>query len=106
LSLILILGKTNNSKNINLRIGSLNCLSLAKPNQPTVSSEFIRFLRSQSFDVVSLQETHASDPETQQTLDMKFHAKSSIWSRHCGIVSLNSSVVLVVEQRLIITDIE
>ncbi|KAG0867260.1 hypothetical protein G6F15_012447 [Rhizopus arrhizus] len=96
----------DNSKNINLRIGSLNCRSLAKPNQPTVSSEFIRFLRSQSFDLVTLQETHASDLETQQTLDMKFQAKSSIWSRHCGIVSLNSSIVLSsslisIDQRLI-----
>ncbi|KAG1036563.1 hypothetical protein G6F43_013025 [Rhizopus delemar] len=42
----------------------------------------------------------------QQTLDMKFQAKSSIWSHHCGIVSLNSSIILsaslvTIDQRLI-----
>ncbi|KAG1047944.1 hypothetical protein G6F43_009636 [Rhizopus delemar] len=80
--------------------------NLTKINQPNTNSEFIRFLRSQSFDIVTFQETRASDPEMQQTLDMKFQAKYSIWTYHCGIVSLNSFIIfsvslVTIDQRLI-----
>ncbi|KAG0974193.1 hypothetical protein G6F29_012368 [Rhizopus arrhizus] len=85
---------SSRNKQVNINVGSLNCRSLIKTNQPTTSSEFIRFLRSQSLDLLTLQETHASDPEQQQILDMKFQTKSSVWSHYCGIVSLNPSLVL------------
>ncbi|KAG1594933.1 hypothetical protein G6F47_008653 [Rhizopus delemar] len=85
---------SSRNKQVNINVGSLSCRSLIKTNQPTTGSEFIRFLRSQSLDLLTLQETYASDLEQQQILDMKFQAKSSVWSHYCGIVSLNPSLVL------------
>ena len=48
-------------KNINIRIGTLNCRGLPKTEEPERSKHFIRFLRSQSLDILTLQETHAAD---------------------------------------------
>ncbi|KAG1445652.1 hypothetical protein G6F56_009836 [Rhizopus delemar] len=97
---------SNHNKHLNINIGSLNCRSLTKPSQPTTSSEFIRYLRIQSLDIIILQETHASDPELQQILNMKFQTNLAIWSHHCGIVSLNplillSSVFISIDERII-----
>ncbi|KAI9329043.1 hypothetical protein BD770DRAFT_298610, partial [Pilaira anomala] len=41
-------------------IGTLNCRGLRKTADPTVSSQFIRYLSKQSFDILALQETHAT----------------------------------------------
>lgn len=93
---------SNHNKHLNINIGSLNCRSLTKPSQPTTSSEFIRYLRIQSLDIITLQETHASDPELQQILNMKFQTNLAIWSHHCGIVSLNPLILLSsIDQRII-----
>ncbi|KAG1467521.1 hypothetical protein G6F56_004371 [Rhizopus delemar] len=93
---------SNHNKHLNINIGSLNCRSLTKPSQPTTSSEFIRYLRIQSLDIITLQETHASDPELEQILNMKFQANLAIWSHHCEIVSLNPLILLSsIDQRII-----
>ncbi|KAI9245631.1 hypothetical protein BY458DRAFT_560742 [Sporodiniella umbellata] len=74
-----------------LQVGSLNCRSLTKPQQPQVSSTFVRYLRSLSHDILTLQETHAKDMETQRLLDLKFQSSTSIWSQHCATYSLYRS---------------
>ncbi|KAI9488278.1 hypothetical protein BDB00DRAFT_772814, partial [Zychaea mexicana] len=52
-------------KDINIKIGTLNCRGLPKTNEPDNSKHFIRFLRSQALDILALQETHAEDPDIQ-----------------------------------------
>jgi exonuclease III len=43
-------------------------------------------------DILCLQETHATTATIQERLDIQLHAKQSIWTQHCGIVSRNSSI--------------
>ncbi|KAI9274182.1 hypothetical protein BY458DRAFT_419295, partial [Sporodiniella umbellata] len=89
-----------------LQVGSLNCRSLTKPQQPQVNSTFVRYLRSFSYDILTLQETHAKDMETQRLLDLKFQSSTSIWSQHCRIISFKpllqlSKSFISIDQRLI-----
>ncbi|KAI9495530.1 hypothetical protein BDB00DRAFT_759944, partial [Zychaea mexicana] len=56
-------------KDINIRIGTLNCRGLPKTEEPERSKQFIRFLRSQSLDILALQETHAASADLQS----RFH---------------------------------
>ncbi|RCH83530.1 hypothetical protein CU098_008273, partial [Rhizopus stolonifer] len=53
------------------------------------SRSFIRYLRSLEIDMLCLQETHAIDTTTQNEFNMLFNTKSSLWTTHCGIVSLH-----------------
>ncbi|GAA5795124.1 hypothetical protein HPULCUR_000476 [Helicostylum pulchrum] len=64
------------------------------PSQPDVSSDFIRYLRLNCYDILCLQETHVNDMQTELTMSIKFQSTSSIWSTHCGIISLNPSILL------------
>lgn len=77
----------------NIKIGSLNCRSLSKLSHPTTSSEFIRFLRNPElqYDILCFQETHAID-SARDRLNMQFQSTRSIWTSHCGIVSLNPKI--------------
>lgn len=104
----------NNSSHItplcNLKICSLNSCSLPKLSNPKVSSSFIRYLRSLDYDVLCFQESHASSDDVQSTLNMKLQAHSSIWTEHCGVVSLDPSIDIVpilvtIDQRAIICQI-
>ncbi|KAG0926354.1 hypothetical protein G6F62_012244 [Rhizopus arrhizus] len=102
---------THSSDFTNFKLCSLNCRSLTKPSQPETSQSFIRFLRSQSLDILSLQETHAHDIPTQTALNLQFQAKSASWTKYCGVVSLNPQVVLTPflitrDQRMIICHIK
>lgn len=80
-------------KKINLNYASLNCNSLIKTQSTAVQSAYIRYLRLQKFDIMSLQETHAS-PSSRTSLDMQFQAQQSFWTYHCGIVSFSSEFAL------------
>ncbi|KAI8384101.1 hypothetical protein BD560DRAFT_431347 [Blakeslea trispora] len=89
-----------------LRIGSLNCRSLAKLSDSQQRSHFIRFLRDLRYDVLCFQETTADLPSTQSMLNTQFLTHSAIWSKHCGIVSLNPSILITpdfitIDQRVI-----
>jgi len=91
----------------NLKICSLNSRSLSKLSNPEISSSFIRYLRSLDYDVFCFQESHASGDDVQSTLNMKLQAHSSIWTEHCGVVSLNPSISIVpilvtIDQRSIV----
>src|SRR6478609_1422661 len=75
-----------------LHIDSLNYHSLVKSNNPKKQSQFIRYLRSLKFDIMTFQETHVSD-NTLSIIDTQFQARCSMWTRHCGIVSFSPSFI-------------
>ena len=77
-----------------IKIGSLNCRSLAKSSQPNTRKLFIRFLRSLHYDILTFQETHASNQNIQDLLNMELQAKQSFWTQHCGIVSFNPEIII------------
>lgn len=81
-------------KNINLKIGMLNCHGLPKTEDLKCSKHFIWFLQSQSLDILVLQETYADDKDLQTHDQTQFQSASSFWSQHVGIVSLNPSITL------------
>ncbi|CAO3686594.1 unnamed protein product [Rhizopus stolonifer] len=90
---------------------SLNCRSLSTPNNPYTRQHFTRFIRSTQIDILTFQETHASSLEIQRTLDMLLQTKSSCWSSHCGIVSLNKSINIQpicssIDHRFILTSVD
>ncbi|KAG1142122.1 hypothetical protein G6F38_007956 [Rhizopus arrhizus] len=86
--------RSTSHRSIPLQIGSLNCRHLLKTSAPSVTSSFIHYLRHQSFDILTLQDTNSSSLESQQQLDLQFQTNSSIWSKYCGIVSLNPALIL------------
>ncbi|OBZ81311.1 hypothetical protein A0J61_10639, partial [Choanephora cucurbitarum] len=75
-------------------MGSLNCRSIAKTASTQNRSSFIRHLRSLSFTLLALQETHADNPHVQETLHTQFQASDSIWSAHYGLVCFSPDVML------------
>ncbi|KAG2199573.1 hypothetical protein INT47_012173, partial [Mucor saturninus] len=56
-----------------LKIGTLNCRGLRKTAEPATSNQFIRCLRTQSFDLLAM---------------------SSYWSHYCGIVCFSPTLRL------------
>ncbi|KAG1506010.1 hypothetical protein G6F47_010929 [Rhizopus delemar] len=70
-----------------------HCTGSSSSQSSPVQSAYIRYLRLQKFDIMSLQETHAS-PSSRTSLDMQFQAQQSFWTYHCGIVSFSSEFAL------------
>lgn len=83
---------SNKSKKLSLRIASLNCNSLVKSNNTQKQSQFIRYLHSLKFNIMTFQETHVSD-DMVSFVNTQFQAHHSLWTRHCDIVSFSSSFV-------------
>ncbi|KAG2189845.1 hypothetical protein INT46_009976 [Mucor plumbeus] len=83
---------TSKNKLTNLQICSLNCRSLSKPSNVSTSQSFSRYLGSRTWDILCLQETHATTTLIKERLDMQLQAQQSIWTHHCGIVSCNPHV--------------
>ncbi|KAI8373809.1 Endonuclease/exonuclease/phosphatase, partial [Blakeslea trispora] len=77
-----------------INIATLNCRGLPKANDFQRLRLFIRFLRSLNIDILCLQETHATTPALRAQFDMLFNTTSSIWTPHCGIVSLQQSLIV------------
>lgn len=69
-----------------MNIGTLNCRGLTKSTDPSIRSNFIRYMRTRSFDLLALQETHAASPILQDLFHSQFQASSSLWSQHCGLI--------------------
>jgi exonuclease III len=76
-----------------VNIATLNCRGLKKIRKPKKRQHFIRCLRSAGYDILVLQETHATDPLTIEQFNLQFQTKSSIWNAQTGIISLNSSYI-------------
>lgn len=86
------ISNTTPTKYASISIGSLNCRSLVKTSSTSVISPFIKHLRLTKHDLFTFQETHASSPEIISSLNMKFQSTAHIWTKHCGIISLNASL--------------
>ena len=80
-------------KHISFNYGSLNSNSLVKTSSATTQSFYIRYLREQQFDILSLQETHAT-PSTIPSMDTQFQAQQTFWTYYCGIVSFSTNYIL------------
>lgn len=81
-------------RSTSVKIGSINCRSLSKPSDIPRRQSFTNFLRHQSLDILTMQETHAAPLDIQKSLNMLLQANSSCWSSHCGIVSLNKNITI------------
>lgn len=73
-----------------IKIATLNCRGLRKENNPKKRKQFIRYLTTSGYDILLLQETHALTEQIIQEFNIQFKTKSSHWTQHCGIVSLNN----------------
>ena len=82
------------NKNTRVRVATLNCRDLPKVSQPQVCQSFIPYIRCQELDIIAVRESHAESDTIQQSLDILFQTKSSFWSHHCGIISLNPAISL------------
>lgn len=75
-----------------MNYATLNCNRLIKVRSPATQSSFIRHLRIQQFDILCLQETHAS-PLTIPNLNMQLQAQQTFWTYHCGIVFFSTEYI-------------
>ncbi|KAG1411345.1 hypothetical protein G6F58_008601 [Rhizopus delemar] len=74
-------------------MATLNCRGLKKVLSSTGRS-FFHTLRSLPYDILALQETHASTSELQSNFDLCLQVSSSAWTSHCGLVSFNPSLTV------------
>ena len=96
--------------NHNIQIATLNCRGLSHKLQKNAAKKFIKYLKTSSLDILAIQESHAEKKETQERLDMQFSSKSSIYTKHCGIISLNDKFTVTpidtgIEGRFILANI-
>lgn len=82
----------NSEKQYKITIATLNCRGLKKSNSRKKRQQFIRFLRLSGCDILLLQETHADSNTIIDQFNMQFQTDSSIWTAHCGIISLNKNI--------------
>ena len=77
-----------------VKIATLNCRGLKKSENTKKRQQFIRYLRTLGYDILVLQETHASDNITIDLLNKQFNSSSSLWTQHCGIISLSHNFTI------------
>lgn len=77
-----------------VKMATLNCRGLKKTENQKKRTQFIRYLRTLGYDILVLQETHATDPLTIEQFNIQFQSKSSLWTPHCGILSLNNKFTI------------
>ncbi|KAI8983578.1 hypothetical protein BDB01DRAFT_722816, partial [Pilobolus umbonatus] len=58
----------NNNGLTPLSISTINCRGLIKTTKTNIRNAFIRYLRSQSLDIVCIQESHATTPKLKSLL--------------------------------------
>ncbi|KAK4521701.1 uncharacterized protein ATC70_004235 [Mucor velutinosus] len=81
------------TKTIQFKYASLNSNSLVKVGHPQTQSPYLRHLRLQQFNIISLQETHATDT-TITSIELQLQAQQYLWTYYCGIVSYSSGYIL------------
>ena len=97
------------NRSFNLKFLSLNCNGLIKTTlKSTAESNFIKHLKQQKPRLIALQESHAATEHIQSSLNFQFQTKSSIRTKHCGLVSMSPDIILLVvsitaDQRVILT---
>ena len=76
-----------------LKVISLNCRGLHKTANPLHRNQMIRYLRSQEAQLVALQEIQSS-PQNHELYHRQFLAQDSLWTHHCGLLSLSPNISL------------
>ncbi|KAK4515183.1 Glycerophosphocholine phosphodiesterase [Mucor velutinosus] len=66
---------------------------LVKAGHPQTQSSYLRHIRLQQFNIISLQETHATDT-TITSIELQLQAQQYLWTYYCGIVSYSSDYIL------------
>ncbi|KAG0743848.1 hypothetical protein G6F57_009971 [Rhizopus arrhizus] len=79
--------------NSHVSLASFNCRGLKKVLTNSGCS-FSQILRSVPYDLLALQETHASTEQLQNSFNMILQASDSNWTHHCGLISFNPSLSL------------
>lgn len=77
-----------------VKIATLNCRGLKKTENPKKRQQFIKYIKTLGYDILVLQETHASDQSTIDLFNTQLQCKSSLWTSHCGIISLSHKFTL------------
>lgn len=79
-----------------LNLASLNCNSLRKSSKTSARDSLIRYLwqHPSKINLITLQETNAIDNSTIDTFNILFCSQQTLWNSHCGIVALDSDLVL------------
>lgn len=81
------------TKTIQFKYASLYSNSLVKAHHPQTQSSYIHHLWLQQFNIISLQETHATDT-TIHSIELQLQAQQYLWTYHCGSVSFSSDYIL------------
>ncbi|GAA5802008.1 hypothetical protein HPULCUR_007468 [Helicostylum pulchrum] len=71
----------------------LHSSHLVKSASTSTQSSYIRYLRLQQFDILSLQETNTSD-STIPSVNMQLQSLQNFWTKYCGIISFSSNHIL------------
>lgn len=61
-----------------------------KSQSPQTQKEYIRYLRLLNFNILCLQETHASTPSIIDSFNILFQPTQSSWTKHVGIISFSA----------------
>lgn len=87
----------NNTKYVNINIGSVNCRSLYKQSQQSITDDFIAMLKNKKLNILLCQETNIpnhSFKETINNMEIKFKYHQAIWTEHCSIINFNNAINL------------
>ncbi|CEP07325.1 hypothetical protein [Parasitella parasitica] len=64
-----------------------------KAGHSQTQSSYLRHIRLQQFNIISFQETHATDT-TITAIELQLQAKQYLWTYYCGIVSYSTDYIL------------
>jgi exonuclease III len=87
----------NNTKYVNINIGSVNCRSLYKQSQHSTTDDFIAMLKSKKLNILLCQETNIpnhSFKEIINNMEIKLKYHQAIWTEHCSVINFNSVINL------------
>lgn len=87
----------NNTKHLNIKVGSLNCRNLHLNTNQLITDNFIGLLKSKKLNVLLCQETNIpshSFEEVTDNMKIKFNYHQAIWTQHCAIINFNNSLNL------------
>ncbi|CAO0798869.1 unnamed protein product [Mucor circinelloides] len=91
------MSETTYTKNINIRIGSINCRNLYKQYNITSTNNFIRYLKGELCNILLCQETNVQSHSFESiTTNFKyqFQYHEAIWTSQCGIINFNQALHL------------
>ncbi|KAK4510448.1 uncharacterized protein ATC70_011427 [Mucor velutinosus] len=87
----------NNTKHLNIKVGSLNCRNLHLNTNQHTTDTFIGLLKDKKLNILLCQETNIpshSFEEVTDNMKIKFNYHQAIWTQHCAIINFNNSLNL------------